>query len=116
MTDGLMVPEVLRALRPELVSPAMLVLAHESAPNRTILCAGAGSFEASNITMTRGVHINTDCVPLDKMDSRLAQQLAEVLNRQGDIEVRRPSGWDVIGGLLGEFDERIRRETGLDWA
>ena len=33
-----------------------------------------------------------------------------------DIEVRRPSGWDVIGGLLGEFDERIRRETGLDWA
>jgi hypothetical protein len=30
--------------------------------------------------------------------------------------VRRPSGWDVIGGLLGEFDERVRRETGLDWA
>ena len=38
------------------------------------------------------------------------------VNRQGDIEVRRPSGWDVIGGLLGEFDERIRKETGLDWA
>jgi len=38
------------------------------------------------------------------------------VNRQGDIEVRRPSGWDVIGGLIGEFDERIRRETGLDWA
>ncbi len=38
------------------------------------------------------------------------------VNRQGDIEVRRASGWDVIGGLLGEFDERVRRETGLDWA
>ena len=38
------------------------------------------------------------------------------VNREGDIEVRRPSGWDVIGGLLGEFDERVRRETGLDWA
>jgi hypothetical protein len=38
------------------------------------------------------------------------------VNRQGDIEVRRSTGWDVIGGLLGEFDERIRRETGLDWA
>jgi len=37
------------------------------------------------------------------------------VNRQGDIEVRRPTGWDVIGGLLGEFDERVRRETGLDW-
>jgi hypothetical protein len=38
------------------------------------------------------------------------------VNRQGDIEVRRPAGWDVIGGLLGEFNERVRRETGLDWA
>jgi hypothetical protein len=38
------------------------------------------------------------------------------VNRQGDIEVRRPTGWDVIGGLLGEFNERVRRETGLDWA
>lgn len=38
------------------------------------------------------------------------------VNKQGDIEVRRPAGLDVIGGLLGEFDERVRRETGLDWA
>lgn len=38
------------------------------------------------------------------------------VNRQGDIEVRRSRGWDVIGGLLGDFDERVRRETGLDWA
>lgn len=38
------------------------------------------------------------------------------VNRQGDIEVRRSTGWDVIGGLLGEFNERVRRETGLDWA
>jgi len=38
------------------------------------------------------------------------------VNKQGDIEVRRPGGWDVIGGLLGEFDERVRRETGLNWA
>jgi hypothetical protein len=38
------------------------------------------------------------------------------VNRQGDIEVRRRGGWDVIGGLLGDFDDRVRRETGLDWA
>lgn len=37
------------------------------------------------------------------------------VNRQGDIEIRRAVSWDVIGGLLGNFDERIRRETGLDW-
>jgi len=37
------------------------------------------------------------------------------INRQGDIELRRAQGWDVVGGLLGNFEDRIRRETGLDW-
>lgn len=38
------------------------------------------------------------------------------INQQGDIEVRRPEGWDVIGGLIGEFESRIKKTTGLDWA
>ncbi|MGI9456492.1 MAG: hypothetical protein ACR2NU_08015 [Aeoliella sp.] len=38
------------------------------------------------------------------------------INRQGDIEVRRTEGWDVIGGLLGEFEHRVQEETGLHWA
>ena len=37
------------------------------------------------------------------------------VNRQGDIELRRADRWDPIGGLLGEFEERIKRETGLEW-
>ncbi len=37
------------------------------------------------------------------------------VNRQGDIEVRRAERWDLIGGLLGEFETSIKRETGLDW-
>jgi hypothetical protein len=54
-----------------------------------------------------------------------AEQLAQVgvreqsvvrINPQGDIELRRREGWDVIGGLLGEFEERVQRATGLDWA
>lgn len=38
------------------------------------------------------------------------------INQQGDIEVRRPEKWDVVGGLLGNFEERIRKETGFEWA
>ena len=38
------------------------------------------------------------------------------VNRQGDIEVRRTDRWDVIGGLLGNYEQRIKHETGLDWA
>jgi hypothetical protein len=38
------------------------------------------------------------------------------INLQGDIEIRRPDRWDVIGGLLGNFEERIRKSTGMSWA
>lgn len=37
------------------------------------------------------------------------------VNEQGDIEVRRPTKWDVVGGLLGNFQERIIKTTGYDW-
>ena len=37
------------------------------------------------------------------------------VNRQGDIELRRADRWDVIGGLLGEFETRLCQLTGLDW-
>ena len=38
------------------------------------------------------------------------------VNQHGDIEIRRTSKWDVVGGLLGNFEERIKEKTGLDWA
>jgi len=38
------------------------------------------------------------------------------INRQGDIEVRRSKSWDVIGGLLGDFEHRIKAEADLEWA
>jgi len=37
------------------------------------------------------------------------------VNRQGDLEVRGAHGWELIGGLLGNFEERIKHKTGLDW-
>ena len=80
MTEGLMPEEVLAALKPEAVVPAMLVLAHESAPTRTILCAGAGSFEAAHITLTQGVHLGLGA----DMPEQLAARLAEVTDRTGD--------------------------------
>ena len=38
------------------------------------------------------------------------------VNQQGDIELRKPDGWDIVGGLLGEFETRVKKATGLDWA
>jgi len=80
MTEDLMPAEVLRALQPEAVVPAMLVLASADAPTRTTLCAGAGSVEAAHITMTQGAWIGID----ENADVRLQQHLAEVLDRTGE--------------------------------
>ena len=38
------------------------------------------------------------------------------VNQHGDIEIRRSEGWDVIGGLRGNYEERIYRQTGRKWA
>lgn len=37
------------------------------------------------------------------------------VNRQGDIELRRTRNWDLIGGLLGDYEARVQEETGLEW-
>jgi NAD(P)-dependent dehydrogenase (short-subunit alcohol dehydrogenase family) len=57
MMEGILPADMLRLLDPDFVSPAMLALVREDAPTRTILCAGAGGFEAAHVTMTTGVHI-----------------------------------------------------------
>jgi NAD(P)-dependent dehydrogenase (short-subunit alcohol dehydrogenase family) len=98
MTEGLMSEEVLAALKPEAVVPAMLVMVSESAPNRAILCAGAGTFEAAHITMTQGVHIGLS----GDAPELLAGKLADVTNRQNDIVPMSGSaqGTNEIGKLM----------------
>lgn len=81
MTEGLMPEEVLRALRPEAVVPAMLVLASRDAPTRTILCAGAGTFEAAHVTLTQGVYLGSG----EQVPEVLASRLAEVTARSGEM-------------------------------
>jgi len=80
MTEGLMPEEVLRALNPAAVVPAMLVLASADAPSRHILCAGAGSFEAAHITLTPGAWVGVDA----QAPERLLAHLAEVTGRAGE--------------------------------
>lgn len=80
MTESLFPQQLLDALQPEAVVPAMLVLAHESAPTRTILCAGGGSFEAAHITLTPGIHLGLGA----DVPEQLAARLAEVTDRTGE--------------------------------
>lgn len=38
------------------------------------------------------------------------------VNQQGDIEVRRHDRWDLVGGLLGGFQQRAEHASGRTWA
>ncbi|MDM0039872.1 SDR family NAD(P)-dependent oxidoreductase [Variovorax sp. J22G21] len=80
MTEGLMSQAVLDALKPEAVVPAMLVLAAQDAPTRTILCAGAGTFEAAHVTLTNGAFIGIGA----DAPEQLAARLAEITDRTGE--------------------------------
>ena len=81
MTEDLMPEAVLAALKPQAVVPAMLVLVGQDAPTRTVLCAGAGSVEMANITMTQGVWIGLG----EDAPERLAAQLDAVRDRSGEM-------------------------------
>jgi NAD(P)-dependent dehydrogenase (short-subunit alcohol dehydrogenase family) len=57
MTDGVLSREALAQLDPNLVSPGVLALVSDNAPSRAILCAGAGHFARSYVTLTEGCYI-----------------------------------------------------------
>lgn len=80
MTEGLLEPEALAMLSPESVSPALIALVTDDAPNRKILMAGAGSVEQANITMTQGITLSK--AQLHNND--LLQRLDEVSDRQDE--------------------------------
>ena len=88
MTEGLLSPDALAMLQPAAVSPGVVVLAGEDAPSRTILLAGAGSFESAHITMTKGIFVGAAEDPV-----------AQIRARFGDIQDRQDetvpgSGWE----------------------
>jgi len=92
MMEGILPPEQLAMLRPELVSPAVLALVSEDAPTRAILCAGAGSFEIANITLTEGIHIPGDSPSAETLLERwteVADRTGEAVPNQGFVQSER---------------------------
>jgi len=81
MLEGLLPEAMLDALTPDRVSPAVLALASEDAPNRKIFCAGGGSFEQANITLTSGLFIGNG----DDSAEQLLAQYEELADRSGEI-------------------------------
>ncbi|MFO0992778.1 MAG: SDR family NAD(P)-dependent oxidoreductase [Hyphomicrobiales bacterium] len=94
MLEGLLPQNELDMLKPSSVSPGVLVLVGENAPTRTILCAGAGSFEAAHVTLTPGTFVGNgpDAPDLilaswSKIVDRAGEFVPEDGKRQGRLEV-----------------------------
>jgi NAD(P)-dependent dehydrogenase (short-subunit alcohol dehydrogenase family) len=100
MTEALFPPDMLAAFGPGAVVPAMLVLAGEEAPTRTVLCAGAGGFEAAHVTLTQGAYIGTGA----DAPEQLAARLAQVRDRSGEAV---PGS----GASQGANEMRLAREA-----
>jgi hypothetical protein len=71
--------------------------------------------EMTGATLRRAMH-EDELLGNELEQARVADDTIVRVNHEGDIEVRRARGWEVVGGLLGGFEERIRHATGLDWA
>src|SRR6478672_6041569 len=81
MTEGVLSPESLRLLDPARVSPGLLALVGEDAPTRAILCAGAGNFAASHVTLTTGYHAGAG----DGAGEQVVAHWRDVTDRAGEI-------------------------------
>jgi NAD(P)-dependent dehydrogenase (short-subunit alcohol dehydrogenase family) len=98
MTENLMPEPVLKLLDAGAVTPALLALVAEDAPNRAILCAGAGGFERAYVTLTEGVFIGqpADAAEqvvqrFDAISDRTRESVPESGNVQGTLEIGKAS-------------------------
>lgn len=80
MTDGLLGGSAER-LSPDLVSPGLIALVADDAPTRAILCAGAGHFARSNVTLTQGFHVGGG----DDAAGRVVANWSRISDRTGEI-------------------------------
>jgi len=97
MTQDIMPKEALEALKPELVTPAVLYLCSEDAPDGTIIEAGAGYYAKVQIVEAQGVHLGRD-VSVDDVAANWSKisdmSEAKPYNAGGDVSMK-------IFGMLG---------------
>ena len=96
MTEHLLPEAVLKLLQPGAVTPGLLALVAENAPNRAILCAGAGAFERAHITLTQGVFVGQPADAAEQvaqhfeaLSQRSGETVPESGNAQGPIEIEK---------------------------
>ncbi len=83
MTEDLMPEEVAKALGPELVTPAVIYLCSEDAPNGVIIQAQGGQYSMACIVENQGVNLGLDAT---------AEDIADNYEKISDLTGAKPRG------------------------
>ncbi len=89
MTEDLMPEEVLKALGPELVTPAVVYLCTEDAPNDVIIQAQGGQYSIACIVENQGVNLGHDAT---------AEDIADNYSKIVDLTDAKPRSMLQLGG------------------
>ncbi|MGF9693997.1 SDR family NAD(P)-dependent oxidoreductase [Rhizobium sp. 0TCS1.26] len=94
MTEGLFAAEDAARLAPEAVSPAVVFMASEQAPEKTIIGAGAGVFTVVHLVETQGVYLPPE--------ARSPQDFRAAFAAMSDISTARhfDTGFDQAAGFI----------------
>lgn len=90
MTENLMTGDALKALAPELVTPAVIYLCSEEAPNGVVLQAQGGQFSVACIVENGGVDLGVDAT---------AEDIGENFERIADLAGAKPRGSLDLGAM-----------------
>ena len=83
MTEGLIDAAAFDLMTTESVTAGLLVLCAEEAPNRLILCAGAGGYASAHIYETDGISLP----PAEQTPENVLAQLDAINAREGEQEL-----------------------------
>ena len=104
MTEGLMPEAILEQLRVEPVSQGLVYLVCDGAPNRVILCAGAGGYSLTKVVETPGINLTE----ANQTAEKVAEHWAAISDMEGAEEFTNggQQGAKFLGRIQqGQFAE-----------
>jgi len=103
MTESLMEESSFSLLSPETVTPAVLYMVSADAPNKTIICAGAGNYAIAKIIETEGIWLN----PEDQTPEGIAANWTAISSAEGERQFASAEGQPL------KFIAKAREGLGL---
>ncbi|MFD2166685.1 SDR family NAD(P)-dependent oxidoreductase [Thalassotalea euphylliae] len=101
MTEDLMPENILKMFAPEFVTPGVLTLCDDDAPNRTILAAGAGGYATASIYEADGIFLSPEQQTPEAIREKW-QQVTDTTHHQA-LEAGVKQGEKFVGKAMASM-------------